>query len=120
MTKSFKLTLSQATMLFHLFPDALISITTDASDYAVVAVHEQLVNGVWQPLAYFSQQLRPNEQKYSAFHRELVALYLVVRYFCFFLEGRVLTAFVDHKPLVLATSKVSVVSTTTTSFGLHI
>ncbi len=34
-------------------------------------------------------------------------LYLAVRHFSFFLEGRVFTAFVDHKPLLYAMSKVS-------------
>ncbi|XP_027002198.2 uncharacterized protein LOC113642761 [Tachysurus fulvidraco] len=47
MTKSFvdaKLALAQATMLSHPVPDAPIAITTDASDCAVGAVHEQLVD----------------------------------------------------------------------------
>ncbi|GAA6090401.1 uncharacterized protein K02A2.6-like [Tachysurus ichikawai] len=35
-------------MLSHPIPDAPIAITTDASDYAVGAVHKQLVDGVWQ------------------------------------------------------------------------
>ncbi len=109
MTKSFedaKLAIAQATMLSHPIPDAPIAITTDASDCAVGAVHEQLVDGVWQPLAFFSRQLRPNDQKYSTFE-ELLALYLAVRHFSFFLEGRVFTAFVDNKPLLYAMSKVS-------------
>ena len=67
--KATKDALSQAAMLAHPSPKASIAITTDASDYAVGAVHEQWVDGAWQPLAFFSRQLTPRERKYSAFDR---------------------------------------------------
>lgn len=57
MVKAFedtKATLAGATMLAHPVPGASVSLTTDASDYAVGAVLEQQVEGVWQPLAFFS------------------------------------------------------------------
>lgn len=102
-----KTALAKATLLAHPAPDAIIAITTDASDYAVGAVHEQWVDGAWQPLAFFSRQLRPSERKYSTFDRELLALYLAVRHFRSLLEGRQFTAFTDHKPLTFAMAKVS-------------
>ncbi|GFS16759.1 transposon Ty3-G Gag-Pol polyprotein [Elysia marginata] len=64
--------LADATMLSHPKPNAPIALTTDASDQAVGAVLEQYVQGVWQPLAFFSKRLRPPEQKYSTFDRELL------------------------------------------------
>jgi len=82
-------------------------ITTDASDYAVGAVHEQWVDGTWQPLPFFSRQLTPRERKYSAFDRELLGLCLAIRHFRFLLEGREFTAFVDPKPLTFSMSKVA-------------
>ena len=99
--------LASATMLAHPVPDAPVALTTDASDYAVGAVLQQLVNNVWQPLAFFSRQLRPSEQKYSTFDRELLALYLAIRHFRFLLEARPFTVFVDHKPLTFAMAKVA-------------
>ena len=102
-----KLALANATMLAHPALDAPITLTTDASDYAVGAVHEQWVNGAWQPLAFFSRQLHPNERKYSTFDRELLGLYLAVRHFRHLLEGRPFTAVVDHKPLVFTMAKAS-------------
>lgn len=110
MSKAFsdtKEALASATMLTHPVPGASVALTTDASDYAVGAVYEQLVGGVWQPLAFFSRQLRSSERKYSTFDRELLALYLAVRHFRFLLEARPFTVFVDHKPLIFAMSKVS-------------
>ena len=102
-----KTALAEATMLSHPEPGVHISVTTDASGQAVGAVIEQYVRGRWQPLAFFSKQLRPPEQKYSTFDRELLGLYLAIRHFRFFLEGRAFTAFTDHKPLVGAMSKLS-------------
>ncbi|KAJ8358385.1 hypothetical protein AAFF_G00010440 [Aldrovandia affinis] len=104
---SAKQVLAEATMLSHPVPDAPIALTTDASDYAVGAVLEQLVKGTWRPLAFFSKQLRPNEKKYSAFDRELLGLYLAIRHFRFSLEGRDFPAYVDHKPLVFAMAKAA-------------
>ena len=100
-----KAALCQAAMLAHPRPDAPVALTTDASDYAVGAVYEQWVNGTWQPLAFFSRQLVPREQRYSAFDRELLALYLAVKHFRFLLEGRDFTAYVDHKPLTFSMAK---------------
>ncbi|KAK3800827.1 hypothetical protein RRG08_028728 [Elysia crispata] len=88
-------------------PGATISLTSDASDRAVGAVLEQHVNNSLQPLAFFSKQLGRPERKYSTTGKRLLELYLAVRPFRFFLEGRSFTVLTDHKPLVGAMSKVS-------------
>lgn len=59
---------------------APVALTTDASDYAVGAILEQQVEGVWQPLTFFSLQLRPCEPRYSTFDRKLLSLHLAVRH----------------------------------------
>lgn len=102
-----KSTLAKSTMLVHPVFDAPTALTVDASDTAVGGVLEQKVSGTWQPLAFFSKQLRKPEQRYSAFDRELLALYLAIRHFRYLLEGRPFTAFTDHKPLTFAMSKES-------------
>ena len=85
-------------MLVHPDPHAQLSLTTDASDVAVGAV---LGQGPSQsPLAFFSKKLSPAERKYSAFDRELLALYLAVKHFRCSLEGRAFVIFTDHKPLI--------------------
>ena len=102
-----KLALAKATLLHHPEPNAQISVSVDASDKAVGGVLEQLTKGKWQPLAFFSKQLRKPETKYSTFDRELLAMYLAIRHFRYFLEGRQFTVFTDHKPLSFAFRKVS-------------
>ena len=102
-----KAALARATILAHPQPNTPISITTDASDMAVGAVLQQEVDGKLVPLAFFSNKLRAPERKYSAFDRELLALYLGIRHFRYFLEGRQFVAYTDHKPLTFSMSKVS-------------
>ena len=92
-------------MLAHPQQNALISLTTDASDVAIGAVLQQRINDMWVPLAFISKKLRSPETKYSAFDRELLALYLATRHFRYFLEGRSFVAFTDHKPLTFAIGK---------------
>ena len=110
MMKSFqdtKSALAGAAMLTHPRHNVPISLTVDASDHAVGAVLQQLVHGTWQPLGFFSKQLQPAEKKYSAFDRELLGLYLGIRHFRYFLEGRDFVAYTDHKPLTFCMAKIS-------------
>ena len=80
---------------------------TDASDVAVGATLQQFEAGMWWPLAFFSKHLQSAEQQYSAFDKELLAMYLAIKHFRCFLEGRTFTAYTDHKPLVGAISRLS-------------
>ena len=102
-----KQTLVSATLLFHLKQEALTSIMTDASDYAVGAVLQQYVDQQWCPIAYFSKKLKPSETKYSTYDRELLAVYLAIKHFRHFIEGRTFTVFTDHKPLTYSLSSTS-------------
>ena len=57
-----KAALACVAMLAHPSPSARTALTTDASDLAVGVVYEQWVGDVWQPLAFFSRQLRVKVQ----------------------------------------------------------
>ena len=98
-------TLAQSTMLSHPQPDAELCLMTDASDVAVGAVLQQKVDNHWQPLGFFSKRLQPAETRYSAFGRELLAVYLSIRHFRHHLEGRQFFVWTDHKPLTYALHK---------------
>ena len=97
-----KQTLSEAVMLVHPQPHAPTCITTDASNLAVGAVLEQFIDGQWMPISFFSKKLNHAELNYSAFDRELLAIYLSVRHFQYFVEGRTFHINTDHKPLTFA------------------
>ena len=102
-----KKVLANAVMLTHPQPNAPTALTVDASDVALGGVLEQKLNGSWKPIAFYSRQLRKPETKYSAFDKELLAVYLGIRHFRYFLEARPFTVFTDHKPLTFAMAKVS-------------
>ncbi|KAK3776971.1 hypothetical protein RRG08_022765 [Elysia crispata] len=89
----------------HPCTDCPVALTSDASDVAVGAVLEQFNKGHWEPLAFFSRQLRKVEVKNKAFDRELLRVYLAIRHFRFMLEERNFTIYTDHKPLVHAMAK---------------
>ncbi len=80
--------LANATLLSYPRPDAPTSVMTDASDLAVGAVLQQYSNGTWHPISFFSKKMKPAETRYSTFDRELLAIYLAIRHFRHFLEGR--------------------------------
>lgn len=97
-----KKSLSDATMLVHPVLDAKLALVTDASTVSIGAVLQQHFNGEWQPLAFYSKKMSPTQQKYSAYDRELLAVYESIKHFRHMLEGRHFTVFTDHKPLVFA------------------
>jgi hypothetical protein len=63
------------------------------------AVLQQRVDNVWQPLAFFFKKLISAKQKYSAYDRELLAVYEAVKHFRHMLEARHFTIFTHHKPM---------------------
>jgi cleavage and polyadenylation specificity factor subunit 1 len=67
----------------------------------VGAVLQQRVQDAWQPLAFFSRKLTPAQQKYSAYDRELLAIYEALKYFRQMLEARHFTVLMDQKSLTL-------------------
>ena len=99
--------LARALMLYHPKPDAPTCIMADASDKAVGAVLQQRFEEDWFPISYFSRKLMPAETRYSAFDRELLAIYLAIRHFRHFVEGRQFQVLTDHKPLAYALSSDS-------------
>ena len=96
---STKEALTSATLLSHPKAEAPTCLMTDASDVVVGAVLQQYIDGAWQPLSYFSKKLQPAETRYSTFDRELLAIYLAIKHFRHFLEGRHFHVLTDHKPL---------------------
>jgi hypothetical protein len=66
------------------------------------AVLQQRVQNAWQPLAFFSRKLSPSQQKYSAYDRELLAIYQAVKHFRHMLEVRHFIIFTGHKPITFA------------------
>lgn len=97
--------LVNASLLAHPKAGADIVLCTDASDIAVGAVLHQIVNNKPQPLGFFSKKLTDAQTKYSAYDRELLAIYLAIKHFRYALEGRNFEIWTDHKPITFAFTK---------------
>lgn len=79
----------------------------DASDIEIGAVLEQCSKNTWQPLAFFSKKLTSAETRYSAYDRELTAVFTAVKNFEYFLRACTFKIATDHKPLIYAFSQKS-------------
>ena len=99
--------LANATLLVHPDSTAQINNTCDASDVAVGGVLQQFLKGMWQPPSFFSKKLNPAETRYSAFDRELLAVYATIKHLRHNLEGRNFFVNTDHKPLTFVMSSVA-------------
>ena len=86
----------------HPAPNVTFILTCDASDFAVGASLEQIVDGIVRPIAFFSKKLDNTQKNYSTYDRELLGIYLAVKHFRYMLEGRQFLIRTDHKPLVYA------------------
>ena len=102
-----KQALQTLTLLAYHDPSAPTPITVDASNVSVGEVLKQHVHGQWTPTSFFSRKLHDPDTRYSAIDRELLAIYLAIRHFRHFVEGRAFTIFTDHKPLIFALSSAN-------------
>ncbi|HBK82413.1 MAG TPA: hypothetical protein DDZ41_02265, partial [Flavobacterium sp.] len=100
--KRIKKGIVECTLLAHPRENASYCIRTDASQTACGGVLEQKCTSNWEPLAFFSKKFSDAERKYSTFDRELLAIFIGIKKFKYFLEGREFTVFTDHKPLTTA------------------
>ena len=108
--KSFEATkeaLAAATLLHHPRTDCQLAVTTDASLFAVGSVLEQRGPDGWEPLAYYSSKLQPNQSLWPPYDRELLGSFKSVRHFRPFIEGRPFTLYTDHQSLVPSMAKKS-------------
>ena len=99
---SFRRNQNQATLLAFPVLGAEAQVVVDASTSAVGGVLQQVIDGHAKPLAFFYKALNSAQVNYSLFDRGLLAMYLSLRHFRYFLEGYVFTLCIDHKPLVSA------------------
>ena len=94
-----KADLVRATLLAHPRVGASLALVCDASDTSVGAVLQQRTGKAWEPLGFFSKKLSPTQARYSAFDREMLAIYLAIKHFRHMVEAREFSIFTDHKPL---------------------
>ena len=87
-------------MLAHPSRQAETRLVTDASNHGMGASLEQKLDGTLKPLAFFSKKFNTAQRVYSAYDRELTAIYEAITHFKYFLEGQNFMIVTDHKPLV--------------------
>ena len=95
-----KTLLTKAVRLNYPVPSAQLALSTDASKVCLGASLDQWVNGAWSPLGFWSKSLRPEQQRYSTYRRELLAIKHAIRHFIHEINGRHLVVYTDHLPII--------------------
>lgn len=91
--------IKNAALLAHPCANAKLTLFVDASNFRVGAALHQVIDDRQEPLGFFSKRMTDTQKKYSAYDRELLAIYQAIKHFRTQLEGRVFTIYTDHKPL---------------------
>ena len=113
-----KTALADAAELEHPQAYFLISLMVDASRTHVGAVLQHFHRSSWAPLSFYLKKLSPAETCYSAFDRELLAVYSTICHFRLMLEGQQFFVLTDHKPR-LGPAFCSLVCPTAAAFSIH-
>lgn len=87
----FKSDLATATLLGHPHENAVLILSVDASNNSIGGVLNQIVNNNTE-----------SQQNWSAYSRELLAIYKGVKHFQDQIEGRRLIIYTDYKPISFA------------------
>ena len=91
--------LLKVTELAHPDPNAPLSLTCDASGWAVGSVLQQYVRGRWEPLGFFSKHLPIEKTRWTTYRRELWAILMSMRHFHEDFWGKHLVVWTDHRPI---------------------
>lgn len=97
--------LLKSTVLAYPGSEAPTRLVTDASDLSMDAALEQFLDDQWKPLAFFSRKFNSAQIRCSKYDREFTAIYEAVKFFRYFLEGRIFLICTDHKPLIYMFTK---------------
>lgn len=74
-------------LLAHPKIGACLVLVCDTSDVAVGAALQQKIDERWEPLGFCSKKLSQAQTSYSAYDRELLAIYLAIKHFSHMLEA---------------------------------
>ena len=95
-------TLANLTILAFPSTGAKISLLVGTFNLGVEAVLQQKVEGRQFSPGLFSRALPPTQQNYSTFDSKLSGLFLGIKYFFSFVEGRPIIIWTEHAPLTHA------------------
>ena len=103
MTENFensKLLLKECVTLTYPNPSNPLALSCDASDTHIGGVLEELQEGAWRPIGFWSKNLSPQRRAWSIFRRELLSIQQGIRHFLPDIVGRELTVFTDHRSIL--------------------
>ena len=97
--KALKHALTEAPVLSIFDPTLPRRVLADTSGFASGAILEQLVDGAWHPVKYFSKRLSEVESRWSATEREMLGCILALEKWRPYLVGQPFDIVTDHASL---------------------
>ena len=91
-----KTALANVAYLAHPCENVSLSLRTDASNIALGAILEQIIDDNTEVLGYFSKTLTDAQRHYSSYDLELLSVYSAVKYFEHILLGKSFTIYADN------------------------
>lgn len=89
-------------------PTAETQLHTDASSVGLGAIlHQKQSEGIWAPIAYFSQSTNQAEARYHSYELEMLAIVKSIERFHIYLYGLEFTIITDCNALVYAMNKAN-------------
>ena len=88
-----KVAFTTAPVLRHYNTDLLVRLETDTSGFTILGILSQQNNEEspekchWHPVAFWSCQMSPAERNYHAGQTELLAIVMVCKHWCHYLDG---------------------------------
>ena len=73
-----------------------IRLYTDASDFGIGGVLFQVVDTIWQPVAFISKLLTPTQIRWSTIQKEAYAIFYCCTQLDYLIRDRTFTIYTDH------------------------
>ena len=73
-----------------------IRLYTDASDFGIGGVLFQVVDTIWQPIAFISKSLTPTQIRWSTIQKEAYAIFYCCTQLDYLIRDRTFTIYTDH------------------------
>ena len=73
-----------------------IRLYTDASDFGIDGVLFQVVDTIWQPIAFISKSLTPTQIRWSTIQKEAYAIFYCCTQLNYLIRDRTFTIYTDH------------------------
>ena len=92
-----QIAISRCPLMYFIDDNKLdIRLYTDASDFGIGGVLFQVVDTIWQPIAFIHKSLTPTQIRWSTIQKEAYAIFYCCTQLDYLIRDRTFTIYTDH------------------------